>query len=94
MNSVERPDLLLDETVSEITGVFEVEHVFPEVYKEVKHERTGLWGRIKSFFGLRRNAETAVRCEQRAAVGSGEEHGPGEGPVPGCCSAAAKLPPV
>lgn len=60
MNSVERPDLLLDETVSEITGVFEVKHVFPEVFKEERHERLGLWARLKAFFGLRGRAKKAV----------------------------------
>ena len=61
MNSAERPDLLLDETVSEITGVFEVDHVFPEVFKEEeRHERLGLWARIKAFFGLRGRAKAKV----------------------------------
>lgn len=72
MNSVERPDLLLDETVSEITGVFEVDHVFPEVFKEERNERVGLWARIKAFFGFGRGASATVRSEQ----GTGEQGSP------------------
>lgn len=73
MNSAERPDLLLDETVNEITGVFEVDHVFPEVFKEEeRHERLGLWARIKTFFGLRGRAKKAVPDEPGASDQGGE----------------------
>jgi len=69
MNSVERPDLLMDETVAEITGVFEVDHVFPEVFKEERHERMGFWARLKAFLGFRGRAKTKVRDEP----GAGDE---------------------
>jgi hypothetical protein len=58
----ERPDLLTEETVSDIIGVFEVEHVFPPVFvKEEEDVRLGWWDRIKAFFGFRKHAPSAVR---------------------------------
>lgn len=64
MSSSERPDLLLDDTVSEITGVFEVEHVFPEVFKEEEYVPMGTWARIKAFFGFGRRAKKALPRQQ------------------------------
>ena len=72
MNSVERPDLLLDETVDEITGVFEVEHVFPEVFKEEERDvPVGFWRRIASFLGFGRRPAKKMSGEQGTGVSGG-----------------------
>ena len=66
MESPGRPDLLTDETVNEIIGVFEVDHVFPTTYikEEADVQPMGWWGRIKAFFGFRRGAPPEVRGER------------------------------
>ena len=69
MKSLERPDLLLDRTVDEITGVFDVEHVFPEVFlKEEKHESVGLWARFKACLGFGKRAAKKVPNQPRASL--------------------------
>jgi hypothetical protein len=69
MKSPERPDLLLDNTVDEITGVFDVEHVFPEVFlREEKHESMGMWARVKAFFGLGKRAAKKVPDQPGAGL--------------------------
>jgi hypothetical protein len=68
VDSHKRHDLLLDDTADQIAELFEVEHVFPQVFhKEVKR---GWWTRVKAFFGFGPRAVSAVPDQPREAAGS------------------------
>lgn len=80
-----KSDLLVDETLDEILGQFEVEHAFPNKFAPAEKKDGWLkrmWTKARSWF--RRGVVADVRDQQDDLPSGGEVAGPGGRAGDGC----------
>lgn len=87
-----KSDLLVDETVDEILGQFDVEHAFPNTFRP-SEKKDGwfkrLWSKARAWFRPRVVAD--VHCEQDAVPTGGQVVEAGAGAGQGIAASPAEL---